>query len=569
MVECDDPLYIKEAFAKDVVIQPVDSENPVEYDFFTFDNENTKWNTIRLSDMVDESDTPYTFNTWTTFYTTNTGQYGGSGGGGGGDATAANQVTGNNLLSSIDSKTPTLGQNDSANSVPVVLAVDQSGIPVSIGSPISVGSSSLPTGASTSALQTTQNNNLTTIASNTSSTAANTSASSSSLTTIVTNTGIIASDTDILMTGQGGQTAVGQNILLSTAGTGPQGVTNARSISIQIVPTGTVTSGTVIFEGSNDSINFTPIFLYDDSSITANPVSSYTPTTGLSRFFSGPTHFAQIRVRISVVIGGGGSLQAFSILRRHAFQPNVYTISQATAANLNVTGTMTSTSLVPGVAATNLGKAEDAVAASGDTGIMSLGVRRSTLAIQTSATGDYSELAVTDYGSQLMKSEDKHARTYSASAKTTPAIGATDFMFVPGNGTTTVYVTKIVISGLASIARLQDIQIIKRTTANTAGTSSSMSVAQHDSTDAVPSTTPITYTANPSGLGTSGGTLRQAFAALGLATSSDDNVLTFEFGDKGRPIVLRGTAQGLAVNLSGTATLSGDTISVSVEWFEI
>lgn len=494
-------------------------------------------------------------------------------GGGGGGTGGATEITLQNVLTeleAINNNTPALGQADSANSTPVVIASDQSEVPVIVSSGnISVGSSALPTGAATSALQNTQNTNLSTIATNTGTTATNTGSSASSLTTIASNTGIIATDSDIILQGQGGQTALGQNILLATAGTGAQSVITSRAISIQIVPTGTVSSGVVTFEGSNDNVNFTPIFLYDDASISANPVSSYTPATGVVRYFSGPTHFIFIRARISTVIGGGGSLQAFSVLRRHAFQPNVYTISQATAASLNMTGTITSTSLTPGTAAANLGKAEDAVAATGDTGVMALGVRRDTLTSSSSATGDYNELAVTQYGAQLIKSEDKHARTYSASARTTPATSATDFMFIPGNGTTTVYVTKVVISGLATTARLQDIQLIKRTTANTGGTSSSMSIAQHDSTDAVPSSTPITYTANPTGLGSSGGIFRQAFAALGVAASSDDNILTFDFGDKGRPIVLRAATQGLAVNLSGTATLAGDSISVSVEWYEI
>lgn len=49
------------------------------------------------------------------------------------------------------------------------------------------------------------------------------------------------------------------------------------------------------------------------------------------------------------------------------------------------------TSLVPGTGATNLGKAEDAAHTSGDTGIQALGVRNDTLADVTSASGDYSQ----------------------------------------------------------------------------------------------------------------------------------------------------------------------------------
>ncbi len=50
-----------------------------------------------------------------------------------GASTAANQVTGNTSLSSIDGKVPSQGQAASAASVPVVIASDQSAVPVSDG----------------------------------------------------------------------------------------------------------------------------------------------------------------------------------------------------------------------------------------------------------------------------------------------------------------------------------------------------------------------------------------------------------------------------------------------------
>lgn len=50
---------------------------------------------------------------------------GGGGGGGGGDASAANQVTGNTSLASIDGKTPALGQALASASTPVVLPATQ------------------------------------------------------------------------------------------------------------------------------------------------------------------------------------------------------------------------------------------------------------------------------------------------------------------------------------------------------------------------------------------------------------------------------------------------------------
>ena len=55
------------------------------------------------------------------------------------------------------------------------------------------------------------------------------------------------------------------------------------------------------------------------------------------------------------------------------------------------------TSVVPGTGATNLGKAEDAVAGDGDTGVMLLAVRRDADAA-TAADGDYHELQVDENG---------------------------------------------------------------------------------------------------------------------------------------------------------------------------
>lgn len=52
------------------------------------------------------------------------------------------------------------------------------------------------------------------------------------------------------------------------------------------------------------------------------------------------------------------------------------------------------TSVTPGTSAAHLGKAEDAVAATGDTGVMALGVRTDTPATTTNASGDYHPLEI-------------------------------------------------------------------------------------------------------------------------------------------------------------------------------
>jgi hypothetical protein len=60
------------------------------------------------------------------------------------------------------------------------------------------------------------------------------------------------------------------------------------------------------------------------------------------------------------------------------------------------------TSVVPGVTGSSLGKAEDAVHADGDTGVMMLGVRNANGTVLTSAEGDYSAIAVDGTGKVLI-----------------------------------------------------------------------------------------------------------------------------------------------------------------------
>lgn len=149
---------------------------------------------------------------------------------------------------------------------------------------------------------------------------------------------------DLSITGQATQTAAGNNIVLAVAGTGSTDCQQYRMVGIEIIPTGTVSSGVVTFEGSNDNTNFQAIPLYDVNSLLANPVTTVSPATGVNRFFAGPLVFRYFRARISTVIGGGGSLQAFTIFRMADFAHPQQTITQATAANLNATVTATNLS---------------------------------------------------------------------------------------------------------------------------------------------------------------------------------------------------------------------------------
>jgi hypothetical protein len=598
IIQCDDPVYSRQGLAKNIFIRPVDPTDPVSFEIWNMDNSPTKWATLKLSELVDEGDTPYDYSTWTAFYTANTGQFGGSGGASGG----ATEAT----LSALNNKVPTQGQKTMDESVPVAIASDQSPVPVS------ASSLPLPTGASTSAKQDTQIGQLVDLGDAvadilaTQSTSVNQSAQTTLLQNISDSTKLedspsasgdrlmsvggvrldadtspVSADGDYhsLVFNSTGRVKVSAKPAATSATTGTITTSTsvvpmecARETGATLTLTGTFTGVNITFEFSLDSTNGTDGSWFGLLGTRTNAETielvSGVVATGLvyGWQFGLPAGTTYIRARATAFTSGTANV---------TWKPGAFAYDPVARVSTLGTGTATvgsiasiGTSVTPGTAAANLGKAEDAVATSGDTGVFALAVRRDTLTTGSSATGDYNEFAVDQYGAQLVRSFEKHAKTYSASAKTSLAVSARDVMMIPGNAVTVVYVTKLIISGTATVARLQDLQVVRRSTANTGGTSSSMSVAQHDSTDAAPSSTPITYTANPSALGTLAGTIRQSFLALGTPASSDDNIIVFDFGDKGRPVVLRGTTQSLCIDMSATS-LSGDVLSVSVEWYEI
>lgn len=74
------------------------------------------------------------------------------------------------------------------------------------------------------------------------------------------------------------------------------------------------------------------------------------------------------------------------------------TVSAALPAGANNIGDVDVLSVIPGVAATNLGKAEDAAHTSGDVGVQILGVRKDSLTTLTDVDGDYIPVVCDEYG---------------------------------------------------------------------------------------------------------------------------------------------------------------------------
>lgn len=388
----------------------------------------------------------------------------------------------------------------------------------------------------------------------------------------LTNTWSRMQTQDLYVVGQSAQTAIVNNILTTTAGANATDVLAYRAFAIQVIST--ASGGTFIFEGSNDNVNFQAIPVFNQSLAIPIPITTAITATVSQIIYTGSVMFRYIRLRIATTITGGTAIiQAFSTFTQVPISVTQTVVAQGTAANLNATvaGTVAvssiTTAIVPGVAATNLGKAEDAAHTTADTGVAIWGVRQDAppASPATSATGDYGFVALNRWNAVVMAGYEKNAKTFSASTTITSAVTATDIAILPGNATNTVYVTKVVVSGVQTTAGTGLIQLIKRSAANTGGTSAGITLVPHDSADTGVSV-PLSYTANPTP-GAAVGTIRAETIVVGNVTSVSSKAI-WEFGDKGKQVILSGVAQGLAINLNGI-TFTGGSFSVYYEWIEI
>lgn len=155
--------------------------------------------------------------------------------------------------------------------------------------------------------------------------------------------------TDLFVTGQGSQSASGNNILLASAGTGSfdavsGGSVSYRSFFVQIIGSAGIASGQILFEGSNDNTTFVPVTWYDDAVVTGATINVATSiAASTNRFFSGKLTYRYFRCRISTVFSGG-TVQALVRYSTQDYVPRITTSAQATAANLNATVTATNLS---------------------------------------------------------------------------------------------------------------------------------------------------------------------------------------------------------------------------------
>lgn len=158
--------------------------------------------------------------------------------------------------------------------------------------------------------------------------------------------------------------------------------------------------------------------------------------------------------------------------------------------------------------------------------------------------------------------------TYSASVTVATAATATDVVTLTGSASKTIRITEVRVSGIATTAITTPVLLIKRSAANTGGTSTALTAVPHDSTNAAATATGLAYTVNPTGLGAAVGTVRNDRISFALTATASAGPDVWDFGNRpSQALVLRGTSQVLAVNLNGV-TVTGGSLSVDIEWTE-
>jgi hypothetical protein len=183
--------------------------------------------------------------------------------------------------------------------------------------------------------------------------------------------------------------------------------------------------------------------------------------------------------------------------------------------------------------------------------------------------------AVGAAGAFFVSSLDGEKATYRAISALFYALPATptDTFIMSGSSTRTIRVNKIFVQTIAnSNAGLINMQVIRRSAANTGGTAVAITPSKADINDANSTiATCQSYTANPTALGAQVAVIDQQKLLLPTSPNAFLNPQELDFGQLpgAKSLVLRGTSDFLAINLVGSSLPTGGaSISTIVQFTE-
>jgi predicted acetyltransferase len=159
--------------------------------------------------------------------------------------------------------------------------------------------------------------------------------------------------------------------------------------------------------------------------------------------------------------------------------------------------------------------------------------------------------------------------TYSGSTATfTPPATPTDLFYIGGAIGKLIKIWRIWISSTQTSTGINNLFLIKRSAANTAGTAVATTKVPLDSNDAAAAAVVQHYTANPTINGTVGNVWSGKITSP-VATGLVQPVFTLDFPALiGKPIFLRSAAEALAWNFGGADLPGGLTVQAGCIWTE-
>lgn len=172
-------------------------------------------------------------------------------------------------------------------------------------------------------------------------------------------------------------------------------------------------------------------------------------------------------------------------------------------------------------------------------------------------------------GAQMVNSEGQKATYRTAIVGLVTVTGATDVFTLKGSGTKTVRVLRVSVGGtIQTAAQYVDVNLVKRSAADTAGTQTAPALVPLDSADGAATAVANAYTGNPT-LGAAVGVIdaQRVFCPITGTPAAGTSQCNFDFGARnGRALVLRGAAEQLCVNLNAPA--NAGTFDIAIELVE-
>lgn len=149
----------------------------------------------------------------------------------------------------------------------------------------------------------------------------------------------------------------------------------------------------------------------------------------------------------------------------------------------------------------------------------------------------------------------------------TPAASATDIFILNGSSTKTVEVHRIEVAPYMDSGGVSTesyaLYAIKRTTANSGGTSVSITPTPCDTSSGAATCSAKRYSANPT-TGTSAGVIGQITINSNYNTGNLQPSILYDARITGKPLLLNGTGEGIAVNSNGVSTYTNGKFLITV-----